>query len=215
MIDGARQAVPGRRHYSMDYVAEGRVFSYSHQIDTVLSFRPSQVLEVGTGAGMVCAALGSLGVEITTVDVQAELAPDVVASVLDLPFEDGRFDVAMCCQVLEHLPFEDFVTALRELRRVARYGAVVSLPDVTRSGFLTVKLPKVRQFTINWRLPRFRPIELTPERFAVDGHYWEIGVRAFPLSRIIAAMREAGWTVDADWRVPELQWHHFFRLVPA
>lgn len=205
-------AIPGRRHYSIDYLLKGRVFSYAHQIDTALAFRPESVLEVGIGGGMVRAALASLEIPVTTVDVQPELQPDFVASATDLPFDDGRFDIALMCQVLEHLPFEQFERALSELYRVTRSGAVISLPDVTRYGFLSGKLPRIPEFTWNFVLPRLRQVEVTSERFERDGHYWEIGTRGTPLKRIRAAILAAGWKIHSDWRVPELRWHHFFRL---
>ena len=110
--------VPGQEHYTAKYVLGGRLFSYAHQMDAVLLHEPKTVLEVGPGPGMVTAALRAIGVQVTTVDIQAELKPDVVASVTDLPFEDNSFDVSMCCQVLEHLPF-DLPTTIEEALRVS------------------------------------------------------------------------------------------------
>ena len=37
----------------------------------------------------------------------------------------------LCCQVLEHLAFDQLTPALTEIARVARIGGVISLPDVT------------------------------------------------------------------------------------
>ena len=204
--------VPGCEHYSLKYLLGGRIFSYAHQIHGVLAFEPKTVMEIGVGGGMVTAALRSVGIEATTVDVQPELNPDVVASVTELPFEDGSFDVALCCQVLEHLPFDQFGPALSELWRVTRVGAIISLPDVTRSGFVAAKLPKIPPFALNWTLPRLRPRELPQERLDRDGHFWEIGFRGHPHSNIKTALLEAGWTIQSEWRVPELRWHHFYRL---
>ena len=204
--------VPGCEHYSLKYLLGGRIFSYAHQIHNVLTFEPKTVIEIGVGGGMVTAALRSLGIEGTTVDIQPELNPDVIASVTDLPFKDASFDVALCCQVLEHLPFNQFRPALRELWRVTRVGAIISLPDVTRWGFVAAKLPKIPPFSLNWTLPRLRPRELQQEQFDRDGHFWEIGFRGHAHRHIKTAMLEAGWTIQSEWRVPELRWHHFYRL---
>lgn len=54
------------------------------------------------------------------------------ADALGLPFEDGAFDVVLCCTALHHFDEEaDLLRVLRELRRVARIGGVVS--DLRRS----------------------------------------------------------------------------------
>jgi ubiquinone/menaquinone biosynthesis C-methylase UbiE len=44
-----------------------------------------------------------------------------------LPFEDGRFDVVVAAEVLEHLP--DPVRGLREMARVGRRHLVLSVPQ--------------------------------------------------------------------------------------
>ena len=49
------------------------------------------------------------------------------ADVADLPFEDGRFDAAVCAQVYEFVP--DVPAALAELRRVLRPGARALIVD--------------------------------------------------------------------------------------
>ena len=69
--------------------------------------------------------------EVTTVDIDPALGPDVVGSVTRLPFDDDAFDVALCCEVLEHLPWDEAEAALQEVSRVVSRGAVVSVPDVT------------------------------------------------------------------------------------
>lgn len=90
--------------------------------------------------------LGAPG--LVTVDL-AEPA-DVVADVRTLPFEDGRFDLAICISTLEHVGFDNTVygvggerdeagtgAALAELRRVlARDGRLlVSVPTGVREDF--------------------------------------------------------------------------------
>lgn len=205
--------VPGRAHYGLKYFRGGRIFSYAHQIDTVLSFEPRRVLEVGVGAGVVAAALRAIGIEVATVDIQPELGPDIVGSVTNLPVDDGAFDVALCCQVLEHLPFEHFVPSLREIRRVVRSGAVISLPDVRRSGYVIAKLPKIPTIVVDWTMPRIRFKDMPQSRFEGMGHYWELGYRGYSAGRVLGAVRDAGWRVSAHWRVREMPWHHFYRLL--
>jgi SAM-dependent methyltransferase len=124
---------------SREYNVKERFASFWHQVDEVLSLDARSVLEVGPGSGLVTEALRRAGVEVTTIDVDPAVNPDMVGSVTDIPVADGSVDVALCSEVLEHVPWNDAVQALRELRRVARFGVVVSIPDVT--PYAGIRLP--------------------------------------------------------------------------
>jgi ubiquinone/menaquinone biosynthesis C-methylase UbiE len=98
---------------------------------------PGSVLEVGCGEGklaqhLVTHAPRPAQFVITDMDlacVASGLDPLLEArqaSVYDLPFEDGSFDLVVCCEVLEHLREPD--RGLAEVARVARRAVVVSTP---------------------------------------------------------------------------------------
>ncbi len=203
--------VPGKEHYAAKYVLGGRLFSYAHQMNAVLEREPRTVLEIGPGPGMVTAALRSIDIDVTTVDIQPELKPDVVASVTELPFADDSFDVSMCCQVLEHLPFDQFLPALKELGRVSRTAVVISLPDCTPHYTLHLRLPKFHRVTYNWSR-RVSPSQNAKDAvYKRDGHYWEIGypgTRLIDLRNILANHIH----IDRSWRVPECPYHRFIVL---
>lgn len=50
------------------------------------------------------------------------------ADIASLPFPDDSFDIAFCCEVLEHLPDELIERGARELMRVARRYVLVTVP---------------------------------------------------------------------------------------
>jgi SAM-dependent methyltransferase len=95
-----------------------------------------RVLDAGCGTGRNLAELGRLGVA-EGVDSSEEAVSfcrrrglDGVkrAELEELPYEDGRFDVVVATDVIEHVADDE--RALVELRRVARPGArlVVTVP---------------------------------------------------------------------------------------
>jgi len=202
--------VPGRENYSLRYLRGGRVFSYAHQIDSTLAFEPETVLEVGVGAGMVSAALRAAGIEVTTIDCKADLHPDIVASVTSLPLKDHSVDVSLCCQVLEHLPFDQFGVAIKELARVATLGVVVSLPDATPHYEVRFRLPFLDSFHWVGTRPYHIPETERSAAWEGSGHYWEIGCPETPLKRIVKAIKDNELRIARTWRVPEKSYHRFF-----
>ena len=85
----------------------------------------TSVLDIGCGEGWVADELVRRGVgEIAVVDVvdvrRTRTLPFSLYDGVHLPFDDGRFDVAMLNFVLHHVPDERKVALLREVLRVAR-----------------------------------------------------------------------------------------------
>jgi len=118
--------------YNIIYDTKERFCSYWHQIQEVLLLKPSEVLEIGIGNGFVSRYLKERGINVTTLDIDKELKPDVVGSVLDIPFHCETFQVVACYEVLEHLPYEDIPKALSEISRVSKQYVILSVPDVNR-----------------------------------------------------------------------------------
>lgn len=196
-------------HYlKPDYDTKGRFISYWHQASELLSLGPRKVLEIGVGNGFLSVYLRRRGLEVTTLDVDSSLKPDVTGSVLSLPLPDVSFDAVGCFEVLEHLPYEDFHKALSEIRRVCSGQAVLSVPDHTPVYRLDVELPLFGE--IKRLLPHPFP-RLEPHVF--DGtHYWVIGKEQYPLARIEADIAGAGFKILKTYRVFEFYGHRFFVL---
>jgi SAM-dependent methyltransferase len=116
---------------SRAYLTKERICSFWYQLDEVLSLGASSVLEVGPGPGMVTQWLKEAGVEVSTLDFDEKVDPDLVGSVTEIPLPDDSVDVALCAQVLEHMSWSDVAVAMRELARVSRTGVVLTVPDVS------------------------------------------------------------------------------------
>jgi SAM-dependent methyltransferase len=81
------------------------------------------VLDVATGGGHVARRLREEGCTVVTLDPAPGMQADVVGRAEDIPFADGSFD-AVACRIAPH-HFDDVVTAMREMARVARDRVVV------------------------------------------------------------------------------------------
>ena len=158
------------KHYGFDaYVNKRRWASYWHQLNEIFLASPQSVLEVGVGAGVIGAVLRQFGIDYESLDLDAALKPDHVAPVTAMPFDDAEFDVVTCFQVLEHIPYESFAPALRELRRVARRVVIMSLPDARPMWSFQFALPRVFAVSLFARMPRLRARTHKPG----GEHFWK------------------------------------------
>ena len=80
-------------------------------------------VDVATGGGHVARRLREAGSVVVSVDPAPGMEADVIARAEQLPFADGRFDVAVCRIAAHH--FADVALAVREMARVTRDRVVV------------------------------------------------------------------------------------------
>lgn len=180
--------------------------SYFHQIRLALACSPRSILEIGVGDKV----FGSYIKENTSItyvgaDYDSTVSPDIVADVLALPFKDNEFDLVCLFEVLEHLPFEKFDQALKEIARVSNKHVLISLPHFGPSLKLSFKIPFIPEVRIAFKIP-------LPIKHEFNGqHYWEIGKKGYSIGRIRAVLKKH-FILKSDFVPFENQYHHFFVL---
>jgi hypothetical protein len=196
-------------HYDFTtYVNQERWTAYFYQIKEVLQLikdtgkKNPTVLDIGVGDRTVANVLQSQGALVKTLDIDPELQPDYVAALPSIPVQK-KFDYMLCCQVLEHLAYEDSELTLKNMAQRCRY-AVISVPHrgifvswtlkvwfwKTLRGFLYIK---------SWR------------QFDDSGqHYWELGVPGYSPKRFRDSLRRAKFEVLKDYRMSTFPFFHFF-----
>jgi 2-polyprenyl-6-hydroxyphenyl methylase/3-demethylubiquinone-9 3-methyltransferase len=151
-----------------------------------------KILDVGSGGGLLAEEFARLGCAVTGVDpsrdsvaVAGEHARDEglrieyqVAAGERLPFEDGSFEAAYCCDVLEHV--ESVPATLAEIARVLRPGAVFLYDTVNRTARSRLMMIKVAQ---EWKLTRWAEPDL---------HDWRMFIKPAELE---------GWLAEAGFEV--------------
>lgn len=121
-------------------------------VDEEPATSPSTALDVGSGAGLMAAALARRGYVVDAVDTSSAMVEQTnalstseglgesvsarVADIHDLPFADGRFDLLVALGVLPWI--DDSAGALKEVARVLKPGgrAIVSVDNRARLNFL-------------------------------------------------------------------------------
>lgn len=196
-----------REAYQFDkYAEEERFVSYHAQLAEIMRARPKSVLEIGVGDGVVGSYLkNNTGIAYTSADIADDVGADVIAPVTELPFPDKSFDVSCAFEVLEHLPFDQFHPALTELARVACSHVLISVPHFGPMLSLALKIPFLSRVRLAYKIPY-------PQAHTFNGqHYWEIGKRDYPASRIRTELEKHG-TITRDFIPFESPYHHFFTL---
>lgn len=185
------------------YMHLDRWISVHYQISEVLALHPTSVLEVGSGTGTFKRELGHAGVSVRTLDIADDLHPDVLGSVSSIPLSDETFDVVCAFQVLEHLPYENFSSALGEMMRVARKAIVLSLPHYGPNVRLCLKVPGIPEARYAVKIKK-------PTDHKFDGeHYWEIGKKGYVEKDIRARIERVGY-ITKDYIPFENRYHHFY-----
>jgi SAM-dependent methyltransferase len=110
---------------------QGRRRVLERAIDRIGLPAGARILDAGCGSGRNMVDLAGhgtvTGIELSPTSVALARERDrgevIEGSVLDMPFEQGSFDLTVSLDVIEHL--EEDVGALRELRRVTKPGGAL------------------------------------------------------------------------------------------
>lgn len=209
-VGAEREATLPREFYmGAGALTPEHLHSLSFQILQIARLQPRRVLEVGIGNGFVSTYLRQMGIEVVTADINPALAPDVCAPLHELPerLAGQRFDVVSCCEVLEHMPFEQFDGHVCTLARLGTH-ALISLPGHWVWAGLAGRLGIHNRFVdlcLGVRIPNRRRL--------TDGHYWELDSQW--ATRRSAVRRHLGKHYERVQAgvFPMHRYHYFFRCL--
>lgn len=220
----ASQALSDHLFGMASRINEEKFFSYYNQVREVTSLprsRVGSILEIGAKGGVFNSLIKNYNYDVTTFDIDPIVGPDIVGNVLDMQLETGSYDLAACFEVLEHLPYKHFTTAVRELARVSRNYVFLSLPYSCNSFYFEFRLRLVHKlvhrlsgsFSFFSYWPSFYK-DIDAEQLAKrddkhNPHYWEIGRRSFPKKRVLADIESAGLKVVRKFHSARKPYHFF------
>ena len=136
-----------------------------------------RALDVGCGGGLLAEELAAMGFAVTGIDPSVrslEIARTHAAQSglrieyrtgygHDLQFENASFDVAFCCDMLEHVA--DWDAVIGEIARVLRSGGVLFYDTINRTFASKLRSIMIAQ---EWKWTRFAP---------PDTHVWEMFIK--------------------------------------
>lgn len=149
----------------LDYgpIATARGLQAARHVEIL--WKPCKVLCVGAGNGYEAFHLSNKGYDVTVIDyvLATPKRPNfkqLVGKAQDLPFEDDKFDIVMCCECLEHIPPNEIDMTLNEFKRVAQffYFTIDDADDPPYHSHVCIKTPE-------WWLEKFTKNGLTGKMF--------------------------------------------------
>ena len=185
--------------YSSDWIhsleSEEHWKAYWQQISLILKdTKPGEsILEIGPGSGFVSNYLRSKGYQVTTLDIDEDKSPDIVANIVQYPFPH-TYDHILAFEVFEHVPFETFTGLLPRLRKAALKNIFLSVPRNYKIWFhMDLITPYFRKMSFTLKTKR--------RKIIADRHFWELDFRNLTLSSLIRTFEEAGFKITTIKKV--------------
>lgn len=110
-----------------------RYLTLANEIERFSTDESSTLIDVGGGSGMLAQFIPPFEYCLAEPTING-------ISGIDLPFSDGRFDMAVSCHVLEHIPLESRTQFLDQLVAVSRNGVILLNPFNVEGTFVTERL---------------------------------------------------------------------------
>jgi hypothetical protein len=198
--------------------------SYYVQLREILGLPKSEVesiLEIGPGQGILKSLLLNYPYRLTTLDISDNNAPDIVCDILHCPIKEKTFDLVMCFQVLEHIPYSHFSKIISLMASIARSYVFISIPYQRNTISFRMTLTLVNRYisrlsgSYNLTLPIHVPQRDISEKALAkredkqNPHYWEAGRRSFPIKRIVGDIESDGLSIVSRFHNPDFPYHYF------
>lgn len=192
--------------------------SYFQQMLHIRRLGVESVFEIGPGEGVIASYMRSLGIQYDTMDIVNTSYPTIVSRLEDFDPSGhlARWDLVCAFQMLEHSPYEKFTSNLIKMRSLSKRYVFISLPFLCAGFSLSVNIALGQSLRLKRKFELYFPLlqrnreyrKEYKEEFPWAVHYWEIGRRGFPLSRIRRDIRNAGLSIAHEFR-SENPYHYF------
>ena len=184
------------------YYTEKRIVHQWFQVDLLRDLEVRKVLEVGPYFGLVSAMLANAGYEVTTLDIASEPPePGVTRHICgDIrkvrPEQMAGHDAIICCETLEHIPWEDVGAVLSRIAASAVPWLIISVPyEAFQLGFtlyLNRHVWRRRSFLKKLRFLSEFPV---PPDDSWEHHKWEVGFKGYSVARLRDLLTDAGYEI--------------------
>lgn len=95
------------------------------------NFKEEKALDIGCGKGFLVKALRDIGIDAEGIDISEYVIKNAVTeyvrqgNVADLPYENNKFDLVLCIEILEHLEKSELDECIAETKKVLKPPEIV------------------------------------------------------------------------------------------
>lgn len=162
---------------------------YWHQQELISNYikKDDSILEIGVGSKFTSNYLKSRGYNITTIDIDKDKDPDIVANIVNHKF-DKKFDHILAFEIFEHIPFEDFKIALKNISNNCNKNLFISLPRNEKHWF---------RLSLDFKIFQIKNFQITTKRNKIKSkyHYWEVDYKNHTKKNILRLFNESGFSL--------------------
>lgn len=206
------------------YLFKKRFYLIDDYLTKINAIHVKKVLDVGTGIGFFVPTLASYAENVVALDYSDDILEQVSAmarhrglgnvttvrgDILELPFEDGAFDLVICMSVLEH--FEQLEKPLKELKRVLAPQGLLIVGYPSETLFFRFLHQKV----LGWATSKGRKVKKILESEHSDEAFHAPHVSTGKdIARAIGVLgmrEECSRSINLVPPFLELYWIHFLR----
>lgn len=134
------------------------------------------ILEIGIGTGFTANYLKSKNINVTTIDIDKEKKPDIVANIVQYDFPEV-YDHVLAFEVFEHIPFDEFEDVLQKLHKCTSKHLFLSIP-INEKVWVFNELYLHVFGNIRFGITTRR------NKLTTNNHFWEVRYKKFSKKKI-------------------------------
>lgn len=184
------------------YYTEKRIVHQWFQADLLKDLDVQTVLEIGPYFGLVSAMLANAGYQVTTLDITADppepgVSRHIRADIRAVePAQLAGHDAILCCETLEHIPWQEVDDVLVRFAASAVPWLIVSVPySAFQFGFSLYLNRYVRRRQSFFKKFRFLSAFPPPPDDSWEHHRWEIGYKGYSVPGLRDKLTGAGYEI--------------------
>jgi len=189
---------------------ERRFSSTQIQLTSVTDLGKSvaSIIEIGPGSGHFSTIMKGLDYSVKTADIKSQTNPDYLGDFRETEIPE-RFDMVAAFEMLQHLPYDDIPETLAKLADLSDKYVLISVQSRVHRAELSIEIPAMlaprrlglgrfrgrHSISTTWEWPRGKDRSKEAWEGREDywnSHYWEVGRKTFPRSRVLTDIESAG-----------------------